>query len=84
MTNIFLQLDQPSLGLFDRDLLLKGMSDSSVSAYYELMVKSALLLGAKESVAKKQMMEVLEFETLLANVSNDLSIFTLFFVNFTV
>ncbi|CAG2181774.1 unnamed protein product, partial [Oppiella nova] len=36
-----LYLDQPSLGLFDRDLLMKGMNDSSVAAYYDLMVKSA-------------------------------------------
>jgi hypothetical protein len=45
------------------------MNDSSVSAYYNLMVKSAVLLGADESLAKKQMMEVLDFETLLANVT---------------
>ena len=58
------------------------MNDTSVSAYYELMVKSAVLLGAKESVAKKQMMEVLEFETLLANVRNVLSTFTHFSFNY--
>ncbi|CAG2167395.1 unnamed protein product, partial [Oppiella nova] len=63
-----LYLDQPSLGLFDRDLLMKGMNDSSVAAYYDLMVKSAVLLGGQQNTAKKQMMEVLEFETLLANV----------------
>ncbi len=64
------QLDQPSFGLYDRDLLLKGVNDSSVLAYYDLMVKSAVLLGANQKIAKKQMMEVLEFETLLANVDN--------------
>ncbi|XP_054166758.1 neprilysin-2-like [Oppia nitens] len=64
-----LYLDQLSVGLYDRDLLLKGLNDSSVLAYYELMVKSAVLLGADKTVAKKQMKEVLDFETQLANYS---------------
>ncbi|CAG2122544.1 unnamed protein product, partial [Medioppia subpectinata] len=49
-----LYLDQPSLGLFDRDLLLKGMNDTSVSAYFDLMVKSAVLLGAQKDTAHRQ------------------------------
>ena len=63
-----LKIDQASLGLFDRDLLLKGIEDPSVAAYYRFMVDSAILLGAKKSDAEKQMQEVLDFEMNLANV----------------
>ena len=63
-----MKIDQASLGLFDRDLLLKGIEDPSVAAYYKFMVDSAILLGAKKSDAEKQMQEVLDFEMNLANV----------------
>lgn len=46
-----------------------GINDSSVAAYYKLMVESAVNLGAEKSEAETQMLQVLNFETQLANVS---------------
>lgn len=40
-----------------------------MAAYYGLMVESASFLGAERREAEQQMLEVLNFETQLANVS---------------
>jgi len=40
-----------------------------VAAYYNLMVESATLLGADRREAEQQLLDVLQFETTLANVS---------------
>lgn len=40
-----------------------------MAAYYSLMVESAVLLGAERREAEQQLLEVLNFETMLANVS---------------
>lgn len=48
----------------------KGLNDSAVAAYYSLMVQSATILGAERREAEAQMLEVLAFETQLANVSS--------------
>jgi len=64
----FVQLDQASLGMPDRSYLLKGLNDSAVKGYYKLMVESAVMLGANRSVAEEEMLEALNFETILANV----------------
>lgn len=47
----------------------EGLNDSAVAAYYNLMVESATILGAERQEAESQMLEVLAFETQLANVS---------------
>ena len=66
---IFKQVDQGSLGLPNRKYLLKGLNDSTVVAYYETMVDMALALGAQnKSRVRQEMMEVIHFETKLANV----------------
>lgn len=64
-----IELDQTSLGLPDRSYYFKGLNDTTVSAYFDLMVESAVMLGASRQEAKKQMFEVLEFEVSLAKIS---------------
>lgn len=64
-----MQLDQSSLGMPDRKYLMKGLNDTTVQAYYQLMVNSAVLLGANRSFAEKEMKDALMFEMQLANVS---------------
>lgn len=46
-----------------------GLNDSAVAAYYHLMIDSATILGADRREAEIQMLQVLNFETQLANVS---------------
>lgn len=41
-----------------------------MAAYYSLMVESAIILGADRHEAETQMLDVLNFETQLANVSS--------------
>lgn len=71
------------LGL-SRELLIKGQSDEHVYAYYEYMVELAVIYGAEWSRAKREMLQSLEFEIALANVSQFIS-FTSFhlFVDMT-
>ena len=67
--SLFSQVDQGSLGLPNRKYLLKGINDSTVSAYYETMVDIALALGAQNKTrVREEMMDVINFETKLANV----------------
>ncbi|KAI1296496.1 Membrane metallo-endopeptidase-like 1 [Halotydeus destructor] len=64
------QIDQPTLGLPNRKYLLNGFNDSVVKAYFGMMVDTAIMLGAKDKErVETEMMEVLNFETQLANLS---------------
>lgn len=65
-TRHVIDVDQTSLGMPDRNYLLRGLNDSAVAAYFKLMVDSAVFLGANRSVAEKEMYETLQFETTLA------------------
>jgi len=65
-TRYIIDLDQTSLGMPDRNYLLRGLNDSAVAAYYKLMVDSAVFLGANRTVAEKEMFDALQFETKLA------------------
>ena len=64
-----LQLDQPGLGMPSREYYLGEEETSYKDAYLEYMINMAKLLGADEDTARKDMQEVLEFETQVANVS---------------
>lgn len=64
------QLDQASLGL-RREFLTKGLEDKIVSAYYNYMVDIARLFGADADRAKRELLESLQFEMELANVSRN-------------
>src|SRR5699024_6073225 len=66
-TRHIIDLDQTSLGMPDRNYLLRGLNDSAVAAYYKLMVNRAVVLGANRSTAEKEMYEALQFETTLAS-----------------
>ncbi|GBO21276.1 Neprilysin-2, partial [Araneus ventricosus] len=68
-TRHIIDLDQASLGMPDRNYLLKGMEDPLVAAYYQLMVDSAVLLGANKTRATEEMKAALNFEMAIANFS---------------
>lgn len=62
------KLDQTSLGM-SREYLIKGFEDKDVQAYYQYMIDAAVLLGADEARAKKELKESLMFEIALANLN---------------
>ena len=64
-----IELDQSSLGLPDRSYYFKGLNDTTVAAYFQLMVESAVMLGASRAEAQRQMADSLEFESSLARIS---------------
>lgn len=64
-----IELDQSSLGLPDRSYYFKGLNDTTVMAYYNLMIEAAVMLGAQRHEARQQMREALDFETSLARIS---------------
>lgn len=61
-------MDQSQIGL-SREYLVKGLEDKIVKGYYSYMVDMAVLFGAKKSDAETQMLDSLNFEIALANVS---------------
>ncbi|KAH8304740.1 hypothetical protein KR044_004215, partial [Drosophila immigrans] len=63
-----INLDQASLGI-TLEYMRKGFTDTVVSAYYVYMVDVAVLFGAQKDEAKQQMLQSLEFEMALANIS---------------
>lgn len=48
---------------------MKGLEDKIVKAYYEYMVDMAVIYGADRARAERELMESLEFEIALANIS---------------
>ncbi|XP_034115605.1 neprilysin-2-like [Drosophila albomicans] len=67
-TKRMMTLDVSNLFL-SREYLVKGLNETLVSAYYDYMVDIAVLFGAKKDEAKKQLLQSLEFEIALANIS---------------
>ena len=65
------QMDQPSLGMPSRDFYLDASGSRFKDAYLRYMVDAAVLMGADPDTALHDMTQVLEFETRVANVSND-------------
>lgn len=65
-----MQIDQSALGL-SREYLTKGLSDKIVKAYYEYMVDMAVIYGADRTRAERELMDSLNFEIALANVSEN-------------
>ena len=63
-----LKLDQANLGM-PREYLIKGFEDADVQHYYKFMVDTAVLLGARLDVAKKELKESLMFEINLAHIN---------------
>lgn len=64
-----MQIDQPALGL-SREYLINGLNSTIVRAYSEYMIDMAVLYGADRARAEKELMDSLNFEIKLANVSD--------------
>ncbi|XP_033642229.1 neprilysin-1-like isoform X1 [Asterias rubens] len=64
-----LNLDQPSLGMGDREYYVEGKYEKERDAYVQYMVDIAVELGADEVAATADMEEIMQFEILLANMS---------------
>lgn len=65
-----IQIDQGGLTLPTKENYLNKTAHSKIlSAYLEYMVKVAVLLGANETEATKQMQGVIDFETKLAEIT---------------
>ncbi|XP_037040793.1 neprilysin-2 isoform X2 [Bradysia coprophila] len=67
-TSRTIDIDQAAIGL-SREYLIKGLEDKIVKAYYEYQVDMAVIYGAERSRAERELMESLEFEIALANIS---------------
>lgn len=52
-----------------REYYLHDPGSDYILAYHQYMVDAAVLLGANQSDAEKDMLEVFKFETKIANVS---------------
>lgn len=52
-----------------REYLTKGLNDKIVKAYSEYMVDMAVIYGAERERAERELMDSLNFEIALANVS---------------
>ena len=52
-----------------KEYLDKGKNEPEVQAYFKFMVETAKFLGADETIAKEELLPVLEFEMKLANIS---------------
>ncbi|XP_072047746.1 membrane metallo-endopeptidase-like 1 [Amphiura filiformis] len=68
-TRYVLFIDQPSLGMKSRDYYLEEQYAHYKKAYFDYMVTIATMLGADEGAATIDMTAVLEYETLLANIT---------------
>ena len=53
-----------------REYYLHDPGSDYILAYLQYMVDAAVLLGANQSDAEEDMLEVFKFETKIANVSN--------------
>merc|ERR1719341_3058436 len=67
-TKRILKIDQPNLGL-SREYLMEGKDAKSVKAYLNYMVEIAVLLGADQDMAEKEMAKVLDLEIQVAEIS---------------
>lgn len=68
MENFFFdQIDRPNFGLSEK-FTLQGLDNPKVKQYYKFMVDVAVIYGANQNFAEREMRDVLEFETNLAKV----------------
>lgn len=81
-----IQIDQGGLTLPTKENYLNKTAHAKIlAAYLDYMVKVAVLLGANETEAIRQMQAVIDFETKLAEITASPGIFThIFFVFFFV
>lgn len=72
ITNYIIQIAPPGVEDFNvgyYDFLPQGLNNSLVKAYFDYMKEFTVQLGANENDAEKEMLEVLEFEQKLFEVS---------------
>jgi len=69
-----------ALGLPSRDYFLHPDSEKDLEAYHSYMTDVAELLGANRSRAADELWKVVQFEQLLANVSQNLLKNAIFFL----
>ncbi|XP_048750063.2 neprilysin-1-like [Ostrea edulis] len=68
-TRNILYIDQPALGLPDRDYFLKGRDDRKLLAYEKYATEMAIIFGADSGEAADAMKEVVDFEIDIANAT---------------
>lgn len=67
--NISFKIDQPALNLFARDFYMLYETEDERLAYRTLVRDVLVLLNADSRVAERDSMEILTFETELANIT---------------
>ncbi|XP_033212277.1 neprilysin-2-like [Belonocnema kinseyi] len=68
-TTRVLNIDEPPL-FIERENVIKEIQDPILNAYYNYMADIAIMFGANETRAQKELKDVLEFEIKLANISS--------------
>ena len=71
-TKYIVKISPPSKEDFNRgyyEYLPMGLKSKQIKAYYDYMIEYMTSLGAEKEESEKQMLEVLEFEMMLQNVS---------------
>lgn len=72
-SNHVIQIDQGGLALPTRDHYLNTtLHEKVLIAYLDYMVKTGVLLGGNEADVRRQMQDVLEIETQIANITGGL------------
>uniref|UniRef100_A0A914YNY2 Peptidase M13 N-terminal domain-containing protein n=1 Tax=Panagrolaimus superbus TaxID=310955 RepID=A0A914YNY2_9BILA len=66
-----LEMDQPKFGIGSRWPYTGGINDSMVRNYTELMIQTAIRLGANETTVRAEMLEAVELEIKLVDYSSD-------------
>lgn len=79
--NVFclVQMDQAVLGMPSREYyVFDSDSEKYIDSYLRFMIQVAILMGADEKVAHREMKEVFDFEQKIANVCRSLLILIIF------
>ena len=66
-----------------RDYYLRGVEDENVQIYEKFAIDVAMMFGADEAQARKDMREMVELEIELANV-NSYRFYFIFYLNFKI
>lgn len=64
-----IQIDQPDFGMPSREYYLNDRVSDYIHAYLQYMVDTAILFGANQTDAERDMYQVLQLETRIANIT---------------
>lgn len=67
-----------------RDYYLRGVGDENVQIYEKFAIDVAMMFGADEAQARKDMREMVELEIELANVNSYRFYFIFFYLHFKI